>query len=78
MWHEDDGINILGPPLGSPAFIESYMFGKGIKHRALLNFIQEVAAAGFPREGVAMLTGATSQKLAYLLKTVQKNSITAK
>ena len=58
LWSEDDGINILGTPLGSSAFIESYLFGKRIKHRVLLNFIQEVAAAGFPREAVAMLTGA--------------------
>ena len=43
----------------------------------LLLFIQEVAAAGFPREAVAMLTGAASQKLIYLLKTVQKNPQTA-
>jgi len=77
QWPEDDGINILGTPLGSPAFIDSYMFGKGIKHRVLLNFIQEVAAAGFPREAVAMLTGATSHKLVYFLKTVQKNPQTA-
>jgi hypothetical protein len=39
FWPEDDGINILGTPLGSPAFIESYLFGKGIKHRTLLTFI---------------------------------------
>ncbi len=29
QWRADDGINILGTPLGSPAFIESYLFGKG-------------------------------------------------
>jgi hypothetical protein len=57
----DDGINILGTRLGSPVFIESYLFGKGIKHMVLLNFIQEVPAAGFPREAVAMLAGAASQ-----------------
>jgi hypothetical protein len=39
----------------------------------LLNFIHEVAAAGFPREVVAMLSGAASQKLVYLLKSIQKN-----
>ncbi len=38
-WSDDDGINILGTPLGSPAFIESYMFVKRVKHRMLLNFI---------------------------------------
>jgi hypothetical protein len=39
IWPEDDGINAMGTPLGSPAFIESYLFGKGIKHRKLLSFI---------------------------------------
>ena len=39
LWPEDEGINVLGTPLGSPDFIESYLFGKGIKHRQLLNFI---------------------------------------
>ncbi len=73
IWPEDDGIHILGTPLGSPAFIESYLFGKGVKHRVQLNFIQEVAAAGFPRGAVAMRTEAASQKLIYLLKSVQKN-----
>jgi hypothetical protein len=57
---DDDDINIFGIPLGSPAFIESYLFGKGVKHNVLLNFIQEVAAADLSREAVAMLTGATS------------------
>jgi hypothetical protein len=44
----------------------------------LLNFIQEVAAVSFPREAVAMITGAASQKLIYLLKTVQKNPQTTR
>ena len=73
QWPDDVGINILGNPLGSPAFIEPYLFGKGVKHHVLLNFIQEVAAVGFPREAVAMLSGVASQKLVYLLKSVQKN-----
>ena len=42
-----------------------------------MHFIQEVAAAGFPREAVAMLTGVASQMLVYLLKTVKKNPQTA-
>ncbi len=56
QWVNENGINILGTPLGSSDFIESYMFGKGIKHRQLLTFIQEVVEAGFPGEAVAMLT----------------------
>ena len=39
QWPKDDGINVLGIPLGSLDFIESYLFGKGLKHRQLLNFI---------------------------------------
>jgi hypothetical protein len=35
-----------------------------------LGFIQEVAAAGFPREAVSMLTGI---RLAHLLKYVERN-----
>ena len=70
QWHEDDGINILDTTLGSSNFIESYLFGKGIKHRIVLACLQEVAATDFPREAVAMLTGAASQRLTHLLKTV--------
>ena len=43
----------------------------------MLLFIREVVAAFFPREAVAILTGAASQKLIYHLKTVQKNPQTA-
>ena len=60
QWPDDDDIKILGTPLSYLAFIEAYLFRKGVKHRVLLNFIQEVAAVGFPREAVAMLTGAAS------------------
>ncbi len=70
VWPEDDGINVLGTPLGSLAFMESYLFGKGIKHRKLPSFIQEVAAAGFPREAAAMLTGAAGHRLTHLLKYI--------
>jgi hypothetical protein len=77
QWQEADEINILGTPLGSPDFIESYLFGKGIKQRQLLNFIQEVASAGFPREVVAMLTGAAGPCLTHLLESMEKNPTTA-
>jgi len=76
QWIDEDGINVLGTPLGSSDFIESYLFGKGIKHRQLLTFIQEVAEAGFPREAVAMLTGAAGPRLTHLLKSMEKNSST--
>jgi len=76
LWNDEDGINVLGTPLGSSDFIESYLFGKGIKHRRLLTFIQEVAEAGFLREDVAMLTGAAGLRLTHLLKLVERNSST--
>jgi hypothetical protein len=72
QWVDEDGINILGSPLGSSDFIDSYLFGKCIKHRQLLTFIQEVDEAGFPREAVAMLTGATCPRLTHLLKSVER------
>ena len=68
MWPMDEEINVLGTPLGSPDFIESYLFGKGLKNLQLLSFITEVATAGFPREAVAMLTGAAGPRLTHLLK----------
>jgi len=73
LWPEEDGINVLGTPLGTPDFINSYFFGKGIKHRQLLLFIQEVASVGHPREASAMLTWAACPRLAYLLKSMEKN-----
>jgi hypothetical protein len=39
IWPANDGVNVLGTPLGSPELIESYLFGKGIKHKQLLSFI---------------------------------------
>ncbi len=50
-WPDEDGANIMGTPLGSNMFVSSYLQGKGLKHRLLLQFIQDVAAAGFPIEG---------------------------
>ena len=38
-WLGDDGINILGTPLGTSDFIESYLDVKGHKHKQLLIFI---------------------------------------
>ena len=73
QWPEAKRINVLGTPMGSPDFIESYLFGKGIKHRQLLSFIQEAAPAGFPREAVAMLTRAAGPRLTHLLKSLKNN-----
>lgn len=74
IWPEDDGINIIGTPLGSPDLVESYLFGKGVKHRQLLSFITKVA--DFPREAVAMFKGAAGPRLSRLLKSVEKNPST--
>ncbi len=45
VWPNEDGINVLDTPLDTPDFIDFFLFGKGIKHRRLLSFIQEVASA---------------------------------
>ena len=37
-WPDNDGINILGTPLGSPALLKLYVQGKLEKHTLLLNF----------------------------------------
>ena len=76
LWPDDDGINVLGTHIVSSDFVESYLFGKGIKHRQLLTFITEVARAGFPREAVAMLIGAAGPRLSHLLKSIGKNAST--
>ena len=36
VWVEDNGVNILGTPMGSPAFVSSSLKGKGRKHLLLL------------------------------------------
>ena len=36
IWSNDDGINILGTPLGSKEFVQSYLDDKLTKHRKLL------------------------------------------
>jgi len=76
MGIDEDEINVLGTPLGSSDLIESYLFGKGIKHRQLLTFIKEVAEASFPRETASMLTGAAGSRLTHLLKSVERSSST--
>jgi hypothetical protein len=50
IWPDEDGVNILETPLGSHMFVSSYLHGKCLKHRLLLQFIKYVAVASFPRE----------------------------
>jgi hypothetical protein len=72
-WHENDEINILGTPLGFPAFVEQYLQVKLAKHKLLLSFIEDVANFGFPREAHKMLTGSVVPRLTHILKSVPKD-----
>jgi hypothetical protein len=76
LWHAEDGFNVLGTSLGTPDYIKAYLFVKGVKHRQVLTFNNEVDAAYFPREAVAMLTGVAGSRLTHLLKSVPKTSKT--
>jgi hypothetical protein len=76
LWPELDGVNILGSPLGSPSFIESYLRGKRLKHAQLMDFIKSVAEAGYPKQATAMLTGAAVPRLSHILKSIPKNQRT--
>jgi hypothetical protein len=73
---DEDKVNIMGTPLGSKLFVSSYLQGKGMKHRLLLQFIKYVAAAGFPREAEHMRTGAAVPRLSHLLRSVKMNHAT--
>ena len=66
IWREENGVNMLGTPLGSDSFIASYLHGKGLKHHLLLRFIKDLAAARFPREAEQMLKGAAPPVLRLL------------
>ena len=69
-WPENDGINILGTPLGSPEFVKEYLQGKLDKHNVLLDIIVDVAKMGFSREAHKMPTGAAIPCLSHFLKSV--------
>ena len=58
IWREENGVNILGTPLGFVSFIASFPQGKGLKHHLLLRIIKDVAVAEFPREAEHMPKGA--------------------
>jgi len=73
IWREENGVNILGTPLGSNSFVSSYLRGKGLEHHLLFRFIKDVAAAGFPMEAEHMLKGATSPRLSHIFISVQKS-----
>ena len=73
IWPDEDGVNILGNPMCSNLFVSSYLPGKGLKHRLLLQFIQDVATAGFLREAEHMLKRAAVLRLSHILRSIQKN-----
>jgi len=73
MWPDENGVNILGTPLGTPAFVFTYLQGKGLTHLLLLRFIKDVAPTGFPRKAELMLKGAVDPRLSHILRSVQKN-----
>ena len=72
IWRDENGVNILGTPMGSDSLVASYLHRKGLNHH-LLRFTKDVAAAGFPREAEQMLKGAADLRLSHILRSVQKN-----
>ncbi len=64
----------MGTPLGSPDFESEDLSGKGLKHKLLMDLIKEVANAGFQREAIDMLKGATIPRLSHILKLIQTNA----
>jgi hypothetical protein len=70
-WPDNDGINIIGTPLGSPEFIKQYLQGK---HTLLLDFITDVAKMGFSRHAHKMLTRTAIPRLSHVLKSVPKDA----
>jgi hypothetical protein len=72
-WPKNDGVNIIGTPLGSPTFVEEYLYKKLVKHKLLLSFIVDVANMGFSRESHKMLSGSAVPRLTHILKSVPKD-----
>jgi hypothetical protein len=70
---EENGDNILGTSLLSNSFVTAYLRGKRLKHHLLLRFINNGAAARFPREAEQMLKGAAVPRLSHILRSVQKS-----
>ena len=76
IWTEENGVNILGTPMGSNSFVTCYLMVKGLKHHILLRFIKDLVAAGLAREAEHVLKGATIPRLSHILRYVQKNKHT--
>ncbi len=69
----NDGINILGTPLGSSEFVKQYLMNKLEKHKTLLAFITDVGKMGFSRESHKMLIGSVDPRLSHIVKFVPKD-----
>jgi len=76
IWLKENGVNIMGTPLGSNSFVTSYLQGKWLNHDLLLRFIKNVAVARFPREAKQMLKGEVVLRMSHILRSVQKNKHT--
>ena len=72
-WHENDGVNILGTPLGSLAFVKDYLGNKLKRHKLLLSFIVDVSKISFSREAHKMLSGPSVPRLTDILKSMPKD-----
>jgi hypothetical protein len=73
-WAENDGVNIIGTPLGSLAFVKEYNQSKLQKHKLSLYFIANVAKMDFSRVAHKMITGFAVPRLTHILKTVTKDT----
>jgi len=69
-WLENDGVNILGIPLESPAIVEEYLGNKLMKKKLLVSFIVDASKMSFSREAHKMLTGSAVPRLTHILKSV--------
>jgi hypothetical protein len=70
---ENDGVNILGTPLESLAFVEESLHKKIEKHKLLMSFFVDVAKMGFSRESHKMLIGSAVPRLTHILKSIPKD-----
>ena len=72
VWPDNNGVNILGTPSGSTAFMHAYLDSKLNRHRFLLFFIEDVATAGYSREATTMLSGSVAPRMTHILKSIPK------
>jgi hypothetical protein len=71
-WHENNGVNIIGTPLGSPTLVKDYLHKKLKKH-SLLYFLIDVAKMSFPRKAHKMFTSFVVPRLIHISKSTHKD-----